>query len=291
MLADLLKDETIQLINFEAKPAPEDSGANIELSWQVDHAIQVTVEGPGIGTPGLNRSTFYSGTGKLHIKTSETKASYKLTAAPDPQRTINGNAEIDLDGIAADNRIEVDGVLVDPDAPKVTELSLKGVDSNDGVCYVPYNSKQTLKWAFENAEEASFSVKGDLPGLPEGDVSSSGKASLGPITKGRSIVQLEVSKPSPTSKTLDIRIQRAQISVSNEEVKAGEKATLSWEVDSANSIEIIAFGGTEVAAPANPDMKGSLSFDAESGKTYQFKVEATSFDDKKSHKVMSATVV
>ena len=91
-------NDTIRLIRFEAINAPEDSDATITLIWQVANAEQVTIEGPGVGAAGLNRRTIHTGAGQLHIKTSETKASYTLTAAPDPKRLINGQCDYDVNG-------------------------------------------------------------------------------------------------------------------------------------------------------------------------------------------------
>ena len=292
------QDDTIQLINFEAKPAPEDSEATIELMWQVKNALQVTIEGPGIDSAGLNRRTFYSGTGQLHINTTETKASYKLTAAPDPQRTIHGQSEIDLDNPIVVNQAGAAGgnqpaeEVIDPDATAVTTLGLKGIEAKRNIAYVDYNSKHTLEWAYQNGDEANFTVKGDIPKAPEGSATAKGEAKVGPFSgeKGGSI-ELLITKPSRDTKTLEIRISRARIKVTNAEVKAGEQATLSWEVESATAVEILPFKGPKVALPTNPDFSGSMSFEATAGHEYQFKVEATSSDGRKSHKIMTATVV
>lgn len=289
-------DDTIQLISFEAAPAPEGSDATIALNWEVANATQVTIEGPGVGNAGLDRYTFYSGTGELHINTPETKASYRLTAAPDPKRLIQSQCDIDLEGgtvaeDAADPATSGEPGE-SPDETRVTQLGFKGIEVKKGICYVDHNSKQTLEWAYQNAEEASFvMVKGEVPNVPEGKLSAEGAASVGPFTdlKG-AVLELKLSKPVSVSKTLSIRIKRAQITVTNDTVTPGSKATLSWQVESATAVDIIPFKGTRVPAPSNPECSGSMTFDVELGQTYEFKVEATSVDGGKSHKIMSATV-
>ncbi len=297
----MFEDETIQLINFEAKSAPEDSEATIELTWQVNNAEQVTIEGPGVGPAGLNRCTLFSGAGQLHINTSETKASYTLIAAPDPKKTIQGQAHFDANAPTTEEMAVINAQkeeeariakeTIAPDAVAVTKLGLKGIETKRNICYVDYNSKHTLEWAYQNGDEANFTVKGDIPNAPEGSANAKGEAKVGPFSgeKGGSI-ELLITKPSRDTKNLEIRISRARIKVTNAEVKAGEQATLSWEVESATAVEILPFKGPKVALPTNPDFKGSMSFDATAGHNYQFKVEATSSDGRKSHKIMSATV-
>lgn len=295
----ILTDDTIELVKFEANPAPEDADATISLTWQVNNAAQVTIEGPGVGRAGLDRFTSYSGTGELHIKTSETKASYKLTAAPDPQRLIQGQCDIDLVNGVAEDKAEVFAKVggsadeLGADDTGITKLGIKGIDIKKGIGYVEHNSTQTLEWAFQNADEASFSVlKGEVPGVPEVNLKAEGTAAVGPFSdlKG-GVLELKLSSPKSVTKKLDIRIKRAQISVTNAEAVAGNEATLSWQVENATAIEITAFGETQAAAPSNPDFSGSMSFEVEAGQTYQFKVDATSADGRRSHKIMSATVV
>lgn len=295
------QDDTIRLISFEVEKASEDSDANFSLSWQVANAAQVTIEGPGIGTAGLNRATIYDGTGELHVQTSETKANYKLTAAPDPQRLIHGQCEIDLNNLkpteenaAADSDdSSAAAEKIDPDATAVTQLELNGIEiSKRGICYVDFESKQNLEWAYQNGDEAILYVKGDVPGVTEGPVNSKGSAAVGPFSgENGGTLELLITKPRRDSRTLDIRINRARIKVINAEATAGSKATLSWEVESAKAVEILPFKETSTPVPTNPGFKDSMTFEVESGHDYQFKVQATSSDGKKSHKIMTATVV
>ena len=290
-------NDTIRLIRFEAINAPEDSDATITLVWQVANAEQVTIEGPGVGAAGLNRRTIHTGAGQLHIKTSETKASYTLTAAPDPKRLINGRYDYDVNGKPEE---KTTGAAKKPGEPEVlgadetgiTKLGFKGVKVNKNICYVDHNSTQTLEWAFQNADEASFAVvKGEVPGVPEGNLKAEGEAKVGPFSDvSGAVLELKLSKPKSVVKKLDIRIKRAQITVTNDNVTPGSEATLSWAVENAEAIEITAFNGTEVAALANPGLSCSMSYEVEAGKTYQFKVDATSADGRRSHKIMSATV-
>ena len=294
----ILTDDTLQLVKFEASPAPEDSDATITLTWLVNNADQVTIEGPGVGRAGLDRYTAYSGNGEIHVKTSESNPSYKLTVAPDPQRLIQGHCEINIVDGVAQAKPEVfakkggDPEALAEDETGITNLGFKGITVKKGIGYVEHNSKQTLEWAYQNGDEASFSVlKGEVPGLPEGSVKAEGTAAVGPFSElAGAVVELKISSPKSVTKKLDIRIKRAQIAVTHDSVAAGEQATLSWNVEHATAIEITPFHGTQVAAPTNPDFSGSLTFEVEAGQTYEFKVDATSADGRRSHKIMTATV-